>query len=159
MPNASDHGVAAALSHTLGPLRRAVLRSTRLAEDLPDLPEAHIEVLRTVAESPGMGPPAIAEQLRLARPTVSNLMKTMQRAHLINLTRDVEDARRVHVTATAAALELLRRYDGASAAILHAAMDELSADEQRAVAAAVPALAKLRSILAASGHRRPSADA
>jgi DNA-binding MarR family transcriptional regulator len=105
-----------------------------------------------------MGPPAIAEQLRLARPTVSNLMKTMQRAHLINLTRDVDDARRVHVTATAAALELLRRYDGASAAILTAAMDELSADEQRAVAAAVPALAKLRSILAASGHRRPSRD-
>ena len=103
---------AAALSRTLGPLRRAVLRATRLAEDLPDLPETHIEVLRTVADTPGLGPPAIAEHLRLARPTVSNLMKTMQRAHLIELTRDVDDARRVHVTATATALELLRRYDG-----------------------------------------------
>lgn len=68
-------------------------------------------MLRTVADTPGLGPPAIAEQLRLARPTVSNLMKTMQRAHLIELTRDADDARRVHVTATATALELLRRYD------------------------------------------------
>jgi DNA-binding MarR family transcriptional regulator len=145
-------GVAAALSRTLGPLRRAVLRATRLAEDLPDLPEAHIEVLRTVADTPGMGPPAIAEQLRLARPTVSNLMKTMQRADLVELTRDADDARRVHVTATATALELLRRYDAASEAILTSAMNQLSTDERRAVAAAVPALSKLRSILAATGH-------
>jgi len=143
---------AAALSRTLGPLRRAVLRATRLAEDLPDLPETHIEVLRTVADTPGLGPPAIAEQLRLARPTVSNLMKTMQRAHLIELTRDVDDARRVHVTATANALELLRRYDAASEAILTAAMNELDPDERAAAAAAVPALAKLCSILSASGH-------
>jgi len=143
---------AAALSRTLGPLRRAVLRATRLAEDLPDLPETHIEVLRTVADTPGLGPPAIAEQLRLARPTVSNLMKTMQRAHLIELTRDADDARRVHVTATATALELLRRYDAASEAILDAAMSQLEPDERAAVAAAVPALAKLRSILSTSGH-------
>lgn len=143
---------AAALSRTLGPLRRAVLRATRLAEDLPDLPETHIEVLRTVAGTPGLGPPAIAEQLRLARPTVSNLMKTMQRAHLIELARDVDDARRVHVTATAKALELLRRYDAASEAILTAAMNELDPDERAAVAAAVPALAKLQSILSESGH-------
>lgn len=143
---------AAALSRTLGPLRRAVLRATRLAEDLPDLPETHIEVLRTVADTPGLGPPAIAEQLRLARPTVSNLMKTMQRAHLIELTRDVDDARRVHVTATATALELLRRYDTASEAILTAAMNELDPAERAAAAAAVPALAKLCSILSASGH-------
>jgi DNA-binding MarR family transcriptional regulator len=152
LSNSAKLGVAAALSRTLGPLRRAVLRATRLAEDLPDLPEAHIEVLRTVADAPGMGPPAIAEQLRLARPTVSNLMKTMQRAHLVELTRDADDARRVHVTATAAALELLRRYDAASEKILTAAMNELNPDERRAVAAAVPALTKLRSILAATGH-------
>jgi DNA-binding MarR family transcriptional regulator len=143
---------AAALSRTLGPLRRAVLRATRLAEDLPDLPETHIEVLRTVADTPGLGPPAIADQLRLARPTVSNLMKTMQRAHLIELTRDGDDARRVHVTATATALELLHRYDAASEAILTAAMNQLDPDERAVVAAAVPALAKLRSILSASGH-------
>ena len=79
-------------------------------------------------------------------------MKTMQRAHLIELTRDVDDARRVHVTATATALELLRRYDAASEAILTAAMNELDPDERAAVAAAVPALTKLRSILSASGH-------
>ena len=48
-----------------------------MAEGLPDLPDTHIEMLRTVADSPDIRPPAIAEQLGLARPTVSNLMQTM----------------------------------------------------------------------------------
>lgn len=41
---------AAELSRLLGPLRRAVLRTTRSAEDLPDLPEAQIELLRVLTD-------------------------------------------------------------------------------------------------------------
>lgn len=149
MPEQSRDSPAAALSRVLGPLRRAVLRATRTAEALPDLPEAHIEILRAVVDQPGMSPQTIAEQLRLARPTVSNLMKTMRRADLIELTRDDNDARRVYVTATRAAKGLLRRYDAASEEILTAALSTLSAAERSAVVAAIPALSKLRSALAA----------
>jgi DNA-binding MarR family transcriptional regulator len=146
----SGDNAAAALSRILGPLRRAVLRATRTAEALPDLPEAHIEILRAVVEKPGLSPPAIAEQLKLARPTVSNLMKTMRRADLIELTRDEDDARRVYVSATRAAQGLLRRYDKASEEILSAALSTLTPAERAAVEAAIPALSKLQSVLAAA---------
>jgi DNA-binding MarR family transcriptional regulator len=141
---------AAALSRVLGPLRRAVLRSTRAAEDLPDLPDTHIEVLRTVADSPAISPRAIAERLELARPTVSNLIQAMKRDGLITLVRDDADARVVHVTATDLATGLLTRYDTASQRILSEAMGELTARQRAAVAAAVPALSRLQSILTAS---------
>jgi DNA-binding MarR family transcriptional regulator len=145
----SGDSPAAALSRILGPLRRAVLRATRTAEALPDLPEAHIEILRAVVDQPGMSPPAIAEHLKLARPTVSNLMKTMRRADLIELTRDEDDARRVYVSATRTAKGLLRRYDAASEDILTTALSTLSPAERKAIEAAIPALSKLQSIVAA----------
>lgn len=138
---------AAALSRILGPLRRAVLRATRAAEELPDLPDTHIEILRAVAATPAITPKAIAEQLGLARPTVSNLIQAMRRAGLLFLERDDDDARLVHVSATDFAAELLRRYDSASEQILRAAMKELAPAERAAIAAALPALTRLQTIL------------
>jgi DNA-binding MarR family transcriptional regulator len=152
-PNAST---AAALSRVLGPLRRSVLRTTRAAEGLPDLPDNHIEILRAVVDTPAISPRAIADRLGLARPTVSNLIKTMKRAGLITLVRSDDDARMVHVTATARATRLLSRYDVASERILSAALNALSPKERLAVGAAVPALAGLHSILAAPASVRTS---
>ena len=57
---------AAELSRTLGPLRRAVLRSTRADADLPDLPDTHVELLRAIADEPGISPHQLAERLTLA---------------------------------------------------------------------------------------------
>src|ERR1700738_936139 len=91
---------SAELSRVLGPLRRAVLRATRAAEDLPDLPDAHIEILRAVADRPAITPRAIADQLGLARPTVSNQLHAMKRDGLVSLARSDTDARVVHVTVT-----------------------------------------------------------
>ncbi|MCZ9343501.1 hypothetical protein NGM37_37680, partial [Streptomyces sp. TRM76130] len=63
--------VASGLGGLLGPLRRAVLRSTRNAEGLPDLPEAQIELLRALATAPdGLSPGAAAARLRIAPSTV-----------------------------------------------------------------------------------------
>jgi DNA-binding MarR family transcriptional regulator len=143
-----DLGTAAALSRVLGPLRRAVLRATRTAEGLPDLPDTHIEILRTVADSPAITPGAIADRLGLARPTVSNLIQTMRREDLLTLARNNDDARLVHVNVTAFAAGLLNRYDAASERILSAAMEQLTAKERAAVTAAVPALVRLQSKLA-----------
>ena len=143
---------AAALSRVLGPLRRGVLRATRAAEGLPDLPDTHIEVLRAVADSPAISPKQIADQLGLARPTVSNLIQTMRRAQLLTLDRDEHDARVVHVSTTDYAAGLLRRYDNASEQILHAAINTLTPAERAAITAAVPALARLQTILAAPVH-------
>jgi DNA-binding MarR family transcriptional regulator len=146
------HSSAAALSRALGPLRRAVLRATRAAEGLPDLPDTHIEVLRAVVDSPAISPKTIADRLGLARPTVSNLIQAMKREGLIALTRNEDDARVVHVTATGLALQLLNRYDTASEALLDRALGELTPRDRSAIAAALPALSALQAILAAPQH-------
>jgi DNA-binding MarR family transcriptional regulator len=114
---------------------------------LPDLPDAHIEILRTVADNPAITPAVIAEQIGLARPTVSNVLQSMKREGLLNLVRSEDDARVVHVTATDFAAGLLSRYDSASEQILSAALNQLGVKERTAVASAVPALSELQSIL------------
>jgi len=147
LSDSADATTAATLSRALGPLRRAVLRATRAAGDLPDLPETHIEVLRVVAETPDITPREIADRLGLARPTVSNLLKAMKRDGLLALARSEDDARVVHVTTTDLAAGLLSRYDSTSKQILCAALAQLSNSDRSAVTAALPALSNLQSIL------------
>ncbi|MGW7521149.1 MarR family transcriptional regulator, partial [Streptomyces sp. NPDC054796] len=86
--DAGAAGVAAGLGGLLGPLRRAVLRATRNSEGLPDLPEAQIELLRTLSTAPeGLSPGAVAARLRVARSTVSNLVRVMSAAGLVERVR------------------------------------------------------------------------
>jgi DNA-binding MarR family transcriptional regulator len=131
-----------------------VLQATRTAEGLPDLPDTRVEILRTVADTPGISPRVIADRLGLARPTVSNLIQTMRRDGLLTLVRNDDDARVVHVTLTDFAAGLLNRYDKTSEEILSSALAELTVRERAAVTAAVPALVKLQHALAA-GDSRP----
>lgn len=155
MPDDPSPTTAAGLSRVLGPLRRAVLRNTRAAEGLPDLPDTYIEILRTVATTPAISPRSIADQLGLARPTVSNLIQAMRRDGLLDLARSDKDARVVKVTITDTAAQLLGRYDTASARIVSVALNRLTATERAAIAAAVPALAALQATLGTPGESGP----
>ncbi|QUH04626.1 MarR family transcriptional regulator [Saccharopolyspora erythraea] len=138
---------AADLGRLLGPLRRALLRSTRAAEELPDLPEAQIEVLRVLAAEGPLGTSAVAERLRISPSTVSNLVRSMMSAGLVQRRRSESDLRAVGLSATPEALDLLERYDQASREILRTAMDRLGADDRARLADAVPALENLVSNL------------
>ncbi|GAA2614839.1 MarR family winged helix-turn-helix transcriptional regulator [Streptomyces axinellae] len=129
-------------SRLLGPLRRAVLRASRSAADLPDLPEAQIELLRVLADGP-LAPREAAARLRVAASTVSNLVKAMRAAGLVERTADPHDARTVLLTATRAAHDLLGRYDRASARVLARTLDGLPPADREAFHAALPALARL----------------
>ncbi|MFJ2842952.1 MarR family transcriptional regulator [Streptomyces griseofuscus] len=100
--------VAAGLGGLLGPLRRAVLRATRKAERLPDLPEAQIELLRALSSSPeGLSPGAAATRVRVAPSTVSNLVRAMSAARLVERVRPEHDQRTVVLTASKEALNPL----------------------------------------------------
>ena len=131
------------LSRVLGPLRRAVLRRTRDAAGLPDLPDAHIELLRTLEATPGLSVREVADRLQVAPSTVSNLVRATTAGGLVERRPSAVDQRAVELVASPAALALLARYDEASRALLHAALGRLDAADRRAVAAAVPALARL----------------
>ncbi|CAJ1495363.1 MarR family transcriptional regulator [[Mycobacterium] kokjensenii] len=139
--------VAADLAREIGPLRRAMSRATRGAEGLPDLPENQIEVLRAAASAPGITTGAVAALLQLARPTVSNLLNAMRRDGLVELRRRTDDARITEVHLTARARRLLARYDSAASTLVYAALSELDDTQRRSIAAAIPALARLREIL------------
>jgi len=142
---------AASLSHLLGPLRRSLLRAAQGAGDLPDIPDAQIELLRTLAQSDGATPGALAAELGLARSTVSNLVKTMAASGLVDRSLSDSDGRSTVLSPSPAARALLDRYDRASATLLDEVFDRLSADERARIDGALPVLQRLRDELG----RRP----
>ncbi|MEV5508256.1 MarR family winged helix-turn-helix transcriptional regulator [Streptomyces orinoci] len=138
---------ASELSRLLGPLRRAVLRATRSAEGLPDLPEAQIELLRALAADGPLSPQAAARRIGVATSTVSNLVKSMKAAGLVNREPAPGDQRAAVLTASPAALELLDRYDRTSSAALAHAIGELPANDRDTLTASLPVLARLLTAL------------
>jgi DNA-binding MarR family transcriptional regulator len=134
-------------SRLLGPLRRAVLRASRQAADLPDLPEAQIEVLRLLVADGPLSPREAATALQVAPSTISNLVKTLRTAGLVSRDTDPDDARTAKLSATTTALDLLDRYDRASATALQRSLAQLPADERERLNAALPALRSLTTTL------------
>lgn len=131
MPETCDLNTAAVeLARIAGPLRRALTKATQSAGDLPDIPEAQIEVLRLLVERGPLSSADIAERLRLARPTVSNLLKAMSQAELVNRLA-TQDLRSTLLDASPRARRLLSQYDETSARVIAEALGTLTPDEQR----------------------------
>ncbi|MGK5627991.1 MarR family winged helix-turn-helix transcriptional regulator [Streptomyces sp. URMC 123] len=137
---------ATELGRLIGPLRRAVLRAHRTV-GLPDLPEAQIELLRVLARTGSITPRQAAAQLRVAPSTVSNLVRAMTAEGLVERTPSPDDLRTVRLAISPKALGMLNTYDRASTAELRRALDRLTAQNRRALDAAVPALAELLTAL------------
>lgn len=138
-----DLETARQLTSVLGPLRRAVLRRTRGAEGLPDLPEAQIAMLRELTRAGSATPCEMAGRLRIAQSTVSNLVRTMTAAGLIRRTTSEVDLRAAHLTPTDRAADLVGRYDRTSAATLDRAISALDPQHRHALREAMPALSAL----------------
>jgi DNA-binding MarR family transcriptional regulator len=139
---------AAEFGRLVGPLRRAILRTRRTA-DLPDLPEAQIELLRALAEAGPLSPRRAADRLRLAPSTISNLVRTMTTAGLVERVPSTTDLRTVRLAASPAALEMLHTYDRTSTATLRRALATLTPNSREAIEHALPALAELLAVLEA----------
>ena len=146
-PAADEGGRLAAV---ISPLRRTLLAAARRQGGLPDIPDAQIEVVRALLSSPGgagPGPAELAVTLHLSRPAVSNLLRAMEADGLVERQRGAGDGRRVVVAASARAVDLFRRFDQESGEILRDALDVLDPADRATVAAAVPALERLSSVL------------
>ncbi|MEH6797594.1 MAG: MarR family transcriptional regulator, partial [Rhodococcus sp. (in: high G+C Gram-positive bacteria)] len=94
----------------------------------------------------------LAARLNLARSTVSNLIKAMVDAGLVERSISSGDLRSATLTASPKAVHLLAEYDAVSSQVLSDALDELTPDHRRALSAAIPALAEITAILS----RQPS---
>ncbi|GAA4675604.1 MarR family winged helix-turn-helix transcriptional regulator [Frondihabitans cladoniiphilus] len=143
MPTPDDAATAALLVRDVGPLRRALAKAARAAADLPDLPDAQIEVIRELAASGPQSPGDLAARLRLARSTVSNLVTTLVAAGLVERAAEPSDLRSVTLSASPVALDRMRRYDVLGAQVVERALESLPANDRAALAAAAPALAEL----------------
>ncbi|MBF6332222.1 MarR family winged helix-turn-helix transcriptional regulator [Nocardia transvalensis] len=146
------------LSRLFGPLRRALLRSIRRSGEVPDVPESQFELLRALPESGTVTPRAVAAQLRLAPPTVSNLVKSMTTAGLVARTPDPNDLRTVGLSLTPRATQLLDSYNRISASILNQALNDLSAADRRTLHGALPALERLLAALERLDSTAPKSE-
>ncbi|WP_198415998.1 MarR family winged helix-turn-helix transcriptional regulator [Cryobacterium algoricola] len=147
--------IAIELTRLLGPLRREMSRATRAAEELPDIPEAQIELLRVLVVSGPLNTRDAAVALRIARPTVSNLVKAMTAAGLVERA-STGDLRSAMLVATPHARDMLFRFDRTSMATVAAAIARLSPDEQGVLASAIPVLNRLRNLFESAAQPAPT---
>ncbi|MGO4453821.1 MarR family winged helix-turn-helix transcriptional regulator [Arthrobacter sp. RAF14] len=154
---------AARLAAVISPLRRTLLAVTRSRADLPDIPDAQVEVLRALPRGTVASPGELAASLGLRRSSVSNLLAAMERAGLISRRPSPDDGRGVEVLASPDALRHFESFDATSTVVILEAVERLAPEEQVVLADAVPVLEKLRYLVAegdqgsapgASGGRR-----
>lgn len=138
---------AVRLAAVISPLRRTLLAAARSVQRLPEIPDSQVEIIRALPRGTATSPGALAERLGLSRPAVSNLLGAMEERGLVVRRPRGADRRQVEVAATERALGLFERFDRASAALVAEAAGRLSPDDQEALAAAVPALERLRDAL------------
>jgi DNA-binding MarR family transcriptional regulator len=85
----------------------------------------------------------VATRLRVAPSTVSNLVRAMTAAGLVERKPSSTDLRTVTLVASPHALDLLSRYDRVSAEALRRALAALPPDSRQAIDEALPALTEL----------------
>jgi DNA-binding MarR family transcriptional regulator len=102
-----------------------------------------LELLRFVEAEPGTGVAAAARALRLAGNSVSTLVNQLVAAGLLCREVDPTDRRAARLALTDAAAGRLAAWRRARGELVGTALDRLSAADQAAVAAALPALRRL----------------
>lgn len=141
-------GLGDELMTAVAVLRRLV--RGRLHADLPGprLRGGQIELLRLVADRPGIGVAAAARQLYLAPNSVSTLVNQLTDAGLLVRETDPDDRRAVRLRVTEAATARLDNWRQARAALVGAGMATLSEADRGRVAEALPVLHTLINRLA-----------
>jgi len=139
--------LAERLLGTVQGIRRVVRR--RVRADVPGfpLPGAQVEVLRVVADHPGVGVAAAARELHLATNSVSTLVNQLVEAGLLHREPDPDDRRATRLELTATATGRMAAWRGARIELVAEALTGLSEEDTEAIEQALPALEKLMGIL------------
>jgi DNA-binding MarR family transcriptional regulator len=136
-------------------LDRALVRATRATRRLPALPESQVAVLRRLSATGGCTPARLAEDLHLARPTISNLVRDLTAAGLVERQPAPGDGRSVLLVPTDRARDLLSAFREGRAEVMAGALAGLADEDRAELAAALPALSRLLDrVRAEEGARR-----
>ncbi|WP_051809749.1 MarR family winged helix-turn-helix transcriptional regulator [Actinoplanes subtropicus] len=134
-------------------LRRVLIRSGRSA-GLRTLTEAHATLLRTLVSGGPATPARVASELGLARPTVSNIVRELVSAELIERQPSSADGRSVSLAPTARARQQLAEFGRGRSDALARALGGLSAPDRDCLIAAAPALERLLERLTVDADER-----
>lgn len=137
---AGGGGPAEEFVRLLHPLRRAVVRAVRVNDELPSLSDAQITLLRVLVASGSSTPAQVASELHLARPTVSNLVKDLVAAGLLDRRQSIADGRSVLLVPTARARELIDTFRAGRSRALSRAFEGLPAADRERLEAALPSV-------------------
>lgn len=128
-------------------IRRVVRR--RVRADVPGMPPpgAQVELLRVVADHPGIGVAAAARELHLANNSVSTLVNQLADSGLLRREADPADRRAARLEITATAADRMAAWRRARTGLVADALAQLSEEDTAAIGQALPALEKLMGIL------------
>jgi DNA-binding MarR family transcriptional regulator len=138
-----QQAAAAELFTAISVIRRTARRAARQAWTQQPLPPAQSELLRLAAARPGITVADAAQELRLAPNTVSTLVGRLTEAGLLGRERGAADGRTALLTATDKARQRLAEFRDLRADLAGRALAQLPEQDQKALAAAVPALLRL----------------
>lgn len=128
-------------------IRRVVRRRVRAGVPGTPLPGAQVELLRVVADHPGIGVAAAARELHLANNSVSTLVNQLADAGLLHREADPADRRAARLEVTAAAADRMAAWRRARTGLVADALAALSEEDISAIERALPSLEKLVGIL------------
>jgi DNA-binding MarR family transcriptional regulator len=132
-----------ALADVVARLRRALRRGVRVEVPFEAVSVAQVELMQLLADAPGLRAREISDRLLLAPTTVSTLIGQLLATDLIDRRPDPADRRAWRLHLTADGRKQLRSWQLANSRVIETALAKLDAADRRAVAAALPALARL----------------
>lgn len=139
--------IAAHLVRAVWQIRRVVRRRVPRRLDDPALSPAQVELLGLVYERPGVCVKDAAGALRLRPNTVSTLVNQLVDAGLLRRGRAASDQRLARLELTGAATRLAATRFDEGTRLLAGGVERLSARERRILAAALPVVDRLITIL------------
>ncbi|MFJ9846464.1 MarR family winged helix-turn-helix transcriptional regulator [Kitasatospora sp. NPDC101155] len=142
-PDTPDTALAEEFSVLLVGVQRLLGRRLRQGLDRPRLRGAQVELLRLVADSPGLRVSDAAQELCLAGNSVSTLVNQLVAQGLLRREADPGDQRAALLYASGQAKERIEAWRSRRRVLVGEAVAGLPERERAALAAALPALRSL----------------
>lgn len=131
------------LAEVLAGVQRLIRRRLRAGLTAPRLRGAEVELLRLVADRPGIRVSAAARELCLAGNSVSTLVNQLGRAGFLRRETADDDRRSALLYPTPQARSRLRDWETRRSALVSEQLARLPEADRAALAAALPALRRL----------------
>jgi DNA-binding MarR family transcriptional regulator len=141
-------GTAEDLLGAMAGLRRALRRRPGRPRELSELTGSELELVRLVRRRPGCSVAEAARELGLAANTVSTLVGRLTASGVLVRAVDDTDRRAARLDLSPTVRRRVEDWRDLRTETLEAALGRLSAEEQRAVEAALPVFARLAELAA-----------